>query len=65
MRVHRRAEDGAQVGLSAPLARPGAHTTRAGRAGVDNANSRSGKQHTHLFTKTCLPDALLQSCPYL
>ena len=33
--------------------------------GGDNANSRSGKQHTHLFSKTCVPDALLQSCPHL
>ena len=28
-------------------------------------NPRSGKQHTHLATKTWLPDALLHSCPHL
>ena len=31
--------------------------------GHHNVNSGSGKHHTHLVTKTWLPDALLRSCP--
>ena len=31
--------------------------------GWDNVNPWSGKHHTHLVTKTWLPDALLRSCP--
>ena len=36
-----------------------------GSSGRDNVNSWSGNHHTHLVTKTWLPDALLRGRPWL
>ena len=42
---------------------PAVAAPHAALLGWDNVDSRSGKHHTHLDTKTWLPDALLRSCP--
>jgi hypothetical protein len=56
--IHRVWIDG-RAALAAAAASAGCESKK----GRDNVNSWSGNHHTHLVTKTWLPDALLRGCP--